>query len=236
MVSVVLPVYNERDNLAPLLRELHAVLEGCEHEIVAVDDRSTDGSLEELRCLRGRYPALRVVALSAHAGQSAAFAAGFDTARGDVVVTMDADGQNDPQDIPTMLGILTGDRQLAGVVGYRVARADSWWKRLQSRIANVIRSRLTGDRIRDTGCSLKAVRREALLRMPRFDGMHRFFPALLLMDGWTIVETPVTHRPRMSGASKYGLWNRVGIALHDAFGVSWLGKRRLVYHADEDVT
>ena len=183
MISVVLPVYNERDNLEPLLAEVEATLNCVELEVIAVDDRSTDGSLEELRRLRLAHECLRVVSLEQHSGQSAAFAAGVELARGDPVVLMDADGQNDPADVPALLEILEHDPDCAAVVGYRVARADSRWKRLQSRVANDIRNWLTGDRVRDTGCSLKVFRRETLRGLVSFDGMHRFFPTLIRHAG-----------------------------------------------------
>ena len=236
MVSVVLPVYNERDNLAPLLVEADAALRSIEHEIVAVDDGSTDGSLDELRRLRVLHPSLRIVALQRRAGQSAALVAGFAAARGDIVVTMDADGQNDPADILLLLRILDRDETCGAVVGYRVGRADSGWKRLQGRVANVVRNRLTADRIRDTGCALKAMRREVLAKLPQFDGMHRFLPTLVRRQGGRVVETPVTHRPRMSGKSKYSMANRIVVTLYDAFGVRWLGRRALRYTAREETS
>ena len=229
MVSVVIPVLDERDNLAPLLNEVGEALGSVDHEIVAVDDCSTDGSLEELIRLRSFHPRLRIVAFEQHAGQSAATVAGFEQARGDVVVTLDADGQNDPADVPRLLSLLQGNPGYVAVVGYRVSRADSGWKRLQSRIANAIRNWVTGDVVRDTGCSLRAMRRAVLSTLPRFDGMHRFLPSLLRMQGGVVMEVPVTHRRRLSGESKYGMRNRAVPALRDALGVRWLSRRRLTY-------
>lgn len=229
LVSIVLPVHNERDNLGPLLDELETALAGKAHEIVAVDDGSTDDSLAVLGKLRERHPELRVLALEAHAGQSAATMAGCDAARGEIVVTLDADGQNDPRDIPALLERLRATAGCAAVVGYRAARRDSAWKRLQSRIANAARNRLTGDAVRDTGCALKAVRRDVLQALPRFDGMHRFLPTLIRLQGGLVLEAPVGHRPRRSGRSKYGMWNRALRGLRDALGVRWLRKRRLSY-------
>ncbi len=233
MVSVVLPVYNERVNLEPLVREIVSALGTRSREVLAVDDGSTDGSLEELLRLRATYPTLRVVALAGHMGQSAAFAAGFDAAVGDLVVTMDADGQNDPADVPGLLDRLEDD--CAAVVGYRVRRSDSRWRRLQSVIANGVRNWLTGDRVRDTGCSLKVMRRVAVLGLPRFDGMHRFYPTLIRLGGGRVVEAPVSHRPRRSGASKYGMLDRVFVAFRDAAGIRWLKRRTLCYRLRDDL-
>jgi glycosyltransferase involved in cell wall biosynthesis len=235
MISVVFPVYNERDNLEPLLEEVEATLNSMEWEVIAVDDRSTDGSLQELRRLRMDHKSLRVVSLDRHAGQSAAFAAGVELARGDPVVLMDADGQNDPADVPALLEMLENDPDCAAVAGYRVARADSRWKRIQSRVANNVRNLLTGDRVRDTGCSLKVVRKAALQSLVSFDGMHRFLPTLIRQAGGKVVEAPVSHRPRLSGKSKYGMWNRGMVALRDAIGVRWLMRRALEYKSREEI-
>ena len=229
MVSIVLPVFNEQPNLAPVLEELLEALSGVEYEVVAVDDGSTDGSGAELRRLAGTYPGLRVLCLATRSGQSAALAAGFTAARGDVVVTLDADGQSDPMEIPMLLDVLARDQSLAAVVGFRVCRADSAWRRAQSRVANRVRNWITGDGMRDTGCPLKAVRRSALVELPRFDGMHRFLPALIQAGGGTVRAVPVSHRPRLSGRSKYGMWNRALRGLVDAVGVHWYRRRALRY-------
>ena len=233
--TVVIPVYNERDNLGPLLDEIARRLAGTDYEVVAVDDGSSDGSLGQLEHLTERHPTLRIVALQRHAGQSAALMAGFEAASGSLVVTMDADGQNDPADIPALLQRLESDPRLAAVVGYRAVRADSSWKRLQSGVANAVRNYLTGEIVRDTGCPLKAIRREALLALPRFEGMHRFYPTLIRLAGGDVVEVPVSHRPRFSGVSKYGMRNRALRALRDALGVRWLGSRALRYQVKEVV-
>jgi len=235
MISVVFPVYNELDNLAPLLAEVEATLNSIELEVIAVDDRSTDGSLQELRRLKTQHKSLRVVSLVQHAGQSAAFAAGVELARGDPIVLMDADGQNDPADVPALIAMLENDPDCSAVVGYRVTRADSQWKRFQSRVANTVRNWLTGDRVRDTGCSLKVVRRAALHDLVSFDGMHRFLPTLIRLAGRKVVEAPVSHRPRMTGESKYGMWNRGLVALRDALGVRWLRRRALEYESREEI-
>jgi glycosyltransferase involved in cell wall biosynthesis len=227
-------VYNERENLAPLLEEMAPNLRTIAHEIIAVDDGSTDGSLDELRALQRVYPALHVIGFRANAGQSAAVAAGFDAARGDVVVTLDADGQNNPADIPRLLQLLSARPNSAAVVGYRVRRADSRWKRIQSWLANSIRNWITRDAVRDTGCALKVIRRSAAAGLPRFDGMHRFLPTLLRAQGGDVLEVPVEHRARVFGRSKYGMWDRAWRGLVDAFGVRWFRRRALRYAIKED--
>jgi dolichol-phosphate mannosyltransferase len=226
-ISIVIPVRDERGNLAPLMDEIARALGPRRYEVVAVDDGSRDGSLDELRSLRARHPALRVFTLTRPAGQSAALAAGWNRARAQVVVTLDADGQNDPADIGRLLDSLAGDPSLAMVAGRRAGRRDSGWKRFQSRLANALRDRITGHRVADTGCGLKAARRAALLALPRFDGMHRFLPTLVTLSGGRVAELPVAHRPRLRGRSKYGALNRAARALRDALGVRWLARRRL---------
>ena len=237
-VALVVPVYNERDSLPLLIDEIARAVgggaAGRSYEIVAVDDGSTDGSLELLRGLGRDHPELRVVALAEHAGQTAALAAGFRAARGRVVVTLDADLQNDPADVPALLAELERSRA-AAVVGYRVNRHDSAWKRLQSRIANGVRNRLNRETIRDTGCSLKAFRADAVRALPLFDGMHRFLPTLIRMGGGTVVEVPVRHRPRRFGRTKYGMWNRVFRSFADALAVRWMQRRALRYRIREEL-
>ena len=232
-VSVVIPVFDERESLAPLLAEIARALADRRYEVVAVDDGSTDGSLDELRRLRRTHPGLRVLALARRSGQSAALCAGWERARAPVVVTLDADGQNDPADIPRLLDSLAGDPALAMAAGTRAARRDPGWKRAQSRFANRLRDWITGHRVADTGCGLKAARRPALLGLPRFDGMHRFLPTLVTLAGGGVSEVPVRHRPRFAGRSKYTARNRAARALRDAFGVRWLATRRLRYDARE---
>ncbi len=234
IVSIVVPVFNERANVGPLLDEIERVFSELAHEVVAVDDGSTDGSLEELERLSNDFGGLRVVSLEAHAGQSAAFAAGFDAARGRFVLTMDADGQNDPADGLRLLEVVCGPGSATAAVGYRVQRADGRWKRFQSRVANLARDWITGDAVRDTGCSLKVMPRSALARLPRFQGMHRFLPTLLRWDGQEVLEIGVSHRPRWSGKTKYGAWSRLWVGIRDAFGVRWLLRRRLVYRIRRD--
>jgi len=232
-LSIVIPVFNERDNLEPLLREIAASLSGLEvsYEVLMIDDGSTDGSDEALRRLRDVYPALRVVRFARNAGQTAAMDAGFRRARGDVIVTLDADLQNDPVDIPRLL------RELAGwdaIVGVRQVRRDSFVRRVSSRVANCVRNRLSDETISDTGCSLKAYRREALSRLVLYDGMHRFLPTLLKMEGFRVRELPVGHRPRAHGRSKYGISNRLVPSFLDLLAVRWMKKRRLRYEVADD--
>ena len=233
-LSLVIPVYNERESLPPLVEEIERALIGRRYEIVAVDDGSSDGSLDVLKALRRDHRHLHIVAFTANAGQTAAFAAGFAAARGRVVVTLDADLQNDPADIPGLVDELerTG---AAAVAGYRVDRRDNGWKRLQSRIANGVRNRLNRETIRDTGCSLKAFRVEVLRGLPLFNGMHRFLPTLVRMQGGRVTEMPVHHRPRRFGTTKYGMWNRVFRALADALAVRWMQRRALRYRVREEL-
>lgn len=239
-VSLVIPVYNERDNLPILVEEIGRALAGRgeggrgRYEIVAVDDGSTDGSLDVLKALKREHAEIHIVALAARAGQTAAFAAGFGAARGRAIVTLDADLQNDPADIPVLLAELERSGATA-VVGYRVDRHDSGWKRLQSRIANSVRNRLNRETIRDTGCSLKAFRAESLRALPLFNGMHRFLPTLVRMRGGRVTEVPVHHRPRRFGKTKYGMWNRVFRALVDALAVRWMQRRALRYQVREEL-
>ena len=235
-LSVVVPVFDERDSLPPLIAEITSALKGFgrPYEIVAVDDGSADDSLAVLKTLKAAHPELHIVALAARAGQSAALAAGFQAARAPVVVTLDADLQNDPADIPALVAALERNG-VAAVVGYRAQRRDTGWRRLQSRIANGVRNWLTHETIRDTGCSLKAFRTEVLRPLPQFNGMHRFLPTLVKLHGGAVAEVPVRHRPRRFGKAKYGMWNRVFRALADAFAVRWMQRRALRYQVREEV-
>jgi len=234
-LSVVFPVYNEEENLPILLREIAAALDGrgWSYEIVAVDDGSTDRSLEVLRSLRAQYPTLRVLALEKNSGQTAALDAAWRGAEGRLVVSLDADLQNDPADIPAMMQKLeqaTADM----VIGVRVNRMDTWSRRMQSRVGNGVRNMITGDRITDTGCSLKLVKKEAVDRVRLFTGMHRFLPTLVRYAGYKVIEMPVNHRPRQFGVSKYGAMNRAFRGLVDCFAVRWMGKRMLNYEVREE--
>lgn len=232
-LSLVVPAYNERENLAPLLDEITSALAGRTYEVIVVDDGSTDGSLDALKALRARHPQLRIIAFERNAGQTAAFAAGFRAARAPIVITLDADLQNDPADIPRLVEALRESGATA-VAGFRATRRDTPWRRLQSRIANGVRNRLNGEVIRDTGCSLKAFRTDAVRALPLFAGMHRFLPTLIKMQGGTVTEIAVGHRPRQHGVTKYGMWNRVLRSLVDAFAVRWMQRRALHYRVREE--
>jgi glycosyltransferase involved in cell wall biosynthesis len=229
-LSAVVPVFDERENLAALVEELarHLAQTGRSFEIVLVDDGSTDGSSELLDRLAGERRDLRVLHFARNEGQTAAFDAGFKAARGGIVITLDADLQNDPADIPRLIAALEGGGH-AAAVGYRVKRADPLLRRLSSLTANAVRNLLSGEDIIDTGCSLKVFRREALASVKLFTGMHRFLPTLLRMEGFTVVQMPVGHRPRRAGASKYGISNRVFRAFTDLLVVCWMKRRRLSY-------
>lgn len=232
-LTVVIPVYNEEDNLEPLHERLHAVLPGLglSYEILFVDDGSSDRGPEVLLKLVSRDRHVRVITFEQNAGQSAAFHAGFHGARGDRVVTLDADLQNDPSDIPKVLDAM---KRYDVVCGWRAKRNDPWLKRISSRIANSVRNALSQETIRDTGCSLKGFRREHLLKIKLFDGMHRFLPTLLKMEGCTVTEIPVNHFPRFSGKSKYGVRNRVFRSFRDLLVVRWMKSRRLDYRVKSD--
>ncbi len=225
-VTLLVPVYNERENLAPLHAEIHAVMDGTGRpwELLLVDDGSDDGGAEVMARLAAEDPRVRILTLARRCGQTAALAAGFAAARGEVVVTLDADLQNDPADIPRLLEALGGH---AAVIGRRERRHDSWRRRLSSRIANAVRNRLTGETVADTGCSLKAMRRDVLARLALTEGMHRFLPTLIKMQGGTVAELPVNHRPRQAGRSKYGIANRLFVGLGDLLMVRWMQARAL---------
>ncbi len=232
-LSLIVPVFNEKDNLEALVGEIEAAVGPLKtwYEIILVDDGSTDGSREIIRQLQRLRPAVRGLHFRSNAGQTAAFDAGFKAAAGGIIVTLDADLQNDPADIPKLMQALGSN---AAAVGYRAVRNDSWLRRVSSVIANGIRNRLSGDSIRDTGCSLKVFRAEPLRRIPLFTGMHRFLPTLIRMDGGTVVELAVSHRPRLAGESKYGVWNRALKALVDLLAVRWMKKRKLDYEVIQD--
>jgi dolichol-phosphate mannosyltransferase len=235
-VSIVIPVYNEEENLALLWDELRGVLDtlGLASEVIFVDDGSQDRSAEVIRSLRERDARVRLVRLKANAGETAATEAGFRAARGRVVVTMDADLQNDPHDIPRLLGEL--DRWDA-VTGWRVDRAagDSWVRRITSRVANRVRNALSDDSVQDSGCTFRAFRRDCLRGLALYRGFHRFIPTLLKMRGYRVVEVPVNHRPRRFGVSKYGITNRAFTAFVDLLVVRWMKRRFIRYEVAEDL-
>jgi len=222
-VSVIVPLFNEEENMSILQSELNATLGGIDHEIIFVDDGSVDRTVERIVTA----PNIRVIRFGKNAGQSSAIYAGLEAARGATAVLIDGDLQNDPADIPRLLAEI--DRGADLVCGYRAQRKDTLVKRLTSRTANFVRSRFTKDGVRDTGCTLKAMRCECVSALVPFKGMHRFIPALVKAAGYRLVEIPVNHRPRRFGQSKYGLGNRALRATIDMFGVRWLLSRRLNY-------
>jgi dolichol-phosphate mannosyltransferase len=222
-VSVVVPLLNEEENVPILQSELRSALSGLDHEIVFVDDGSVDRTVEQIETASN----IRVIRFEKNTGQSAAIYAGLQAARGATAVLIDGDLQNDPADIPKLLAEIASGADV--VCGYRVKRKDTAVKRLTSRIANAVRSRFTKDGVRDTGCTLKAMRRECVSSLVPFKGMHRFIPALVKGAGYRLVEIPVNHRSRRFGESKYGLGDRALRATIDMFGVRWLLARRLNY-------
>src|SRR5215472_3694480 len=226
-VSVIVPVYNEEENVRILQSELSAALRAIDHEIIFVDDGSIDHTVERIE----PAPNVQVIRFERNAGQSAAMYAGLQTARGATLVLIDGDLQNDPADIPKLVGEISRGADL--VCGYRAQRRDTRVKRLTSRIANAVRSRYTKDGVRDTGCTLKAMRRECVGALVPFKGMHRFIPALIKDAGHRLVGIPVNHRPRRFGQTKYGLGNRAVRATVDMLGVRWLLSRRLKYKIRE---
>ena len=225
-VSVVVPVYNEEGAGGPLAEEIAAAFAGVAHEIVFVDDASRDATRERLLALRSRLPSLRVLGHRKNAGQSRAVRTGVLAARAPIVVTLDGDGQNDPADAPRLVARLqTGPESLGLVGGERTKRRDTAAKRWASRTANGVRKRLLNDQADDTGCGIKAFRREAFLRLPYFDHMHRYLPALMIREGYEVAFEPVGHRPRTTGASKYTNLGRLWASLSDLLGVMWLRTR-----------
>jgi dolichol-phosphate mannosyltransferase len=222
-LSVIVPLFNEEENVPILQGEIDRALRGIEYEIVFVDDGSTDQTAARI----SPGDRVRILRFAHNEGQSAAMIAGLREARGRRIVTIDGDLQNDPADIPALLARLDEGADL--VCGYRARRADTLVKKLTSRIANFVRSRFVGDGVRDTGCTLKAMRRECVPALVPFKGVHRFIPALIKGAGFRVVEHPVNHRPRRFGSSKYGLGNRAVRATLDMFGVRWLQSRRLSY-------
>ena len=235
-LSIVVPVYNEEENLPLLWQEIREVLDptGLHYEAIFVDDGSRDRSAEIIREFRQQDRRVRLVKLKANAGETAATDAGFKAVRGRYVVVMDADLQNDPHDIPGMLARLD---QWDAVTGWRVNRAagDSWLRRLSSRIANRVRNRLSQETIHDSGCTFRAFRRECLRDLVLYRGLHRFIPTLLRMRGFRVIEVPVNHRPRRFGKSKYGIGNRALRALIDLLAVRWMKDRQLRYEVAEEL-
>jgi dolichol-phosphate mannosyltransferase len=226
-VSIVVPVRNEADNIAPLVDEIAAALDkDLAFELIYVNDGSTDRTQAELTRLMASRPWLRQIRHEISCGQSAAVSSGVIHARAAIVVTLDGDGQNDPAFIPTLLEAMTKAPHIGLVAGQRVGRQATGFKKFQSRVANSVRSVVLRDGTRDTGCGLKAFRRDLFLRLPYFDGLHRFLPALVRREGYAIGYVDVVDRPRRAGTSNYGMWDRLWIGILDLLGVWWLVRRR----------
>lgn len=227
-VSIVIPVYNEEENLPSLLEGIVPVMDnlGKSYEIIIIDDGSTDSSLETLRSLAAKYPILCIIKLEKNSGQSAAFDAGFKLASAKTIVTMDADLQYEPQDILKLLEKL---KDYDVVCGWRKIRYDPWLKLISTKIANSVRNKISGENIKDTGCSLKAFKRYFLANLKMYKGMHRFLPTLLKMQGARVCEIEVKHLPRKFGRSKYNIRNRLFKSFLDLLFVSWMKKRNLDY-------
>ncbi len=239
-LSLVIPLYNEAENLPVLAREIRQALEptAASWETLFVDDGSSDGSFAALEKLAAEDATVRILRHRRNAGQSAALAAGFAAARGAIVVTLDADLQNDPADIPALLdrlGASAAGSDCDAVSGVRARRQDSWVRRTSSRVANAVRNWATDENVSDVGCSLKAYRREVLSGLPMFHGMHRFLPTLVRWNGARLAEIPVNHRPRLHGTAKYGIGNRLFRALADLMAVRWMRTRWIVRTNVEEI-
>ena len=232
-ISIVIPVYNERENLTMLDEKISKSIKPLNknYEVILVDDGSMDGSAELIRKLQDGNPHLRLIRFGRNYGQTAAFAAGFSKARGDIIVTMDADLQNDPADIPLLLEKIN---EYDVVCGWRYKRNDPWIKKLSSKIANSVRNALSEESIADTGCSLKAFRRTCFTNIKLYHGMHRFFPTLMKMEGFSVTQVKVEHYPRVHGYSKYNIRNRLLASFKDLLAIRWMKKRQINYDIIEE--
>jgi glycosyltransferase involved in cell wall biosynthesis len=233
-ISVVVPVYNEEENLPILVPKLLEVLKGLRktYEVIFVDDGSSDGSGKVLREMAIRYPSVRILKFKANRGLSAALIAGMREGRGDILVTLDSDLQNDPGDIPKLLGKLD---HYDMATGWRQKREDPWLKKISSRIGNMVRNRLSGENIQDSACTLRALKKECIRDIWVFNGMHRFLSTLVKMKGYRIIEVPVAHHPRRFGRSKYNIRNRMVRSFIDLVAVRWMKHRRIDYEIEERV-
>ena len=237
-VSIVVPVRNEADNVSPLIAEIAAALDGrWAYEIIYVNDGSTDATAERIAAVMKQRANLRQIRHATSAGQSAAVRSGVRAARGAVVATLDGDGQNNPAFLPALIAVIeNGGNRVGLAAGQRVGRKDTGFKKLQSRIANSARNAILRDGTRDTGCGLKAFRREVFLMLPYFDGLHRFLPALVRRDGFNIGYVDVVDRPRRHGTSNYGFFDRLWIGILDLAGVWWLIRRKKRAPQSEEIT
>ena len=233
-ISAVVPVYNEVENIPTLIPKLAEVLDrlGHPYEMIFVDDGSSDGSRDLLKEMASQFPLLRILGLKTNRGLSTALLAGMKEARGRFIVTLDSDLQNDPADIPKLLGKLD---QFDMATGWRQKRNDPWLKRVSSRIANAVRNWFSGENIHDSACTLRAFKKECVQDLPIFDGMHRFLPTLVKMEGYRIIEVPVTHHSRRFGQSKYNIRNRMIRSFIDLLAVRWMQGRRIRYEIEERI-
>jgi glycosyltransferase involved in cell wall biosynthesis len=233
-ISVVVPVYNEEESLPILISQIAQILESLKksYEMIFVDDGSTDGSRKILKEMVSQYPQIHILGFKKNCGETAAIAAGLKEAKGDIVITIDGDLQNDPKDIPRLLGYLI-DYDM--VTGWREKREDPWLKRITSKIANKIRNWLSGETIQDSGCTYRAYKRECLQNLKLYKGMHRFMPTLVKMEGFRVIEIPITHHPRKFGVSKYTTWNRMWRAFIDLLAIKWMKSRHISYEIEERI-
>jgi dolichol-phosphate mannosyltransferase len=231
-ISAVVPVYNEQDSLPILVPKLAEVLEGIglSYEMIFVDDGSRDRSRDILREMAFQFPTLRLLGLKNNRGLSTALLAGMNEAHGDILITLDSDLQNDPEDIPRLLQYLD---QYDMATGWRQRRDDPWLKKISSKIANAIRNRISGEAIHDSACTLRIFKKECIRTVPIFNGMHRFLSTLVKMEGYRVIEVPVTHHPRKYGKSKYNIRNRMFRSFVDLLAVRWMKKRRIRYDIEE---
>ncbi|MEJ2009355.1 MAG: glycosyltransferase family 2 protein [Acidobacteriota bacterium] len=230
-LSIVIPVYNEEDNIGPLTQRIAEAMSQWQGtvEILYIDDGSSDRTLDLLKKAQASDPRIRIAHFQKNMGQTAAMAAGFRLARGQAIATIDADLQNDPVEIPRLVEML---KEWDVVCGVRTQRKDNWWKRISSRIGNGFRNWVTGDNIIDTGCTLKAYRRECLEGLELYKGMHRFLPTLIKMRGYRVTQVPVSHHPRLAGKTKYGTWGRLVKGLADVWAVRWMKKNHIDYESE----
>jgi glycosyltransferase involved in cell wall biosynthesis len=233
-ISVVVPVYNEEESLPILISQIAQILESLKksYEMIFVDDGSTDGSRKILKEMVSQYPQIHILGFRKNCGETAALAAGLKEAKGDIVITIDGDLQDDPKDIPRLLGYLI-DYDM--VTGWREKREDPWLKRITSKIANKIRNWLSGETIQDSGCTYRAYKRECLQNLKLYKGMHRFMPTLVKMEGFRVIEIPITHHPRKFGVSKYTTWNRMWRAFVDLLAIKWMKSRYIHYEIEERI-
>lgn len=234
-LSLVIPCHNEQDNVRPLLSAIHGALDsrGLEYEVIITDDRSTDESWNVLKQLAAADPRLRIQRFQFNCGESAASWAGMQVARGRYIATLDADLQNDPKDLPAMLDALQNADCVCGTRIKTRGEGDSWLRIASSRIANWVRNKLSGENITDAGCTYRVFRRECIENVTFFNGAHRFLPTLIKMNGFRVVEVPVSTNPRKSGTSHYGVWNRLFKSFRDLLGVRWLKSRKFAIEIAE---